>query len=80
MKGGKRYQAASTRAILLQFYQRFYLLSDEKEWISHTCSSFVCILIATFLGNVLLHIIQKEKIRPEIAAKIAHVQPRLQPY
>ena len=45
---------------------------DVKEWISHKCSG-VCNLITISLSNLLLHIIQKEKIAPKIAAKFARV-------
>ena len=50
----------------------FLLLMDVKEWISHKCSG-VCNLITISLSNLLLHIIQKEKIAPKIAAKFARV-------
>ena len=33
----------------------------------------LCILIVNFLGDVLLHILQKEKIGPKITAKIDRV-------
>ena len=45
---------------------------DVKEWISHKYSG-VCNLITISLSNLLLHIIQKEKIAPKIAAKFARV-------
>ena len=66
----------NTDDFLLRIYMRFHLLGDEKEWIrNYKCSSFVtlCILIATFLGDELLHILQKEK----IAAKFALVAAAL---
>ena len=37
----------------------------------------LCILIITFYGDVLLHILQKEKIGPEIEAKITRVASAL---
>ena len=37
----------------------------------------LCILIVNFLGNLLLHILQKEKIGPKITAKIDRVAAAL---
>ena len=37
----------------------------------------LCILIVNFLGDVLLHILQKEKIGPKITAKIDRVAAAL---
>ena len=65
-----------TGDLLLRFYMRFLLLSDKKEGISYKCSSFVysrCKL----LSDVLLHILQNEKIGPKIAAKINRVAAAL---
>jgi hypothetical protein len=50
----------------------FFLLEDVKEWMSYKCSR-LSNLITTSLSNLLLHILQKEKIATKIAAKIARV-------
>jgi hypothetical protein len=50
----------------------FLLLMDVKEWMSYKCSRLRN-FITTSLSNLLLHILQKEKIATKIAAKIAHV-------
>jgi hypothetical protein len=46
----------------------FLLLEDVKEWVSYKCSR-LWNLITTSLSNLLLHILQKEKIATKIAAK-----------
>ena len=43
-----------------------------KEWMSYKCSR-LWNFITTSLSNLLLHILQKEKIATNIAAKIAHL-------
>ena len=40
---------------------------------SGSVTNVLVILIATFLGDILLHILQKKKIGVEISAKIARV-------
>ena len=40
----------------------------------------LCILILNFLGNLLLHICQKEKIGPKIVAKVFRVAAALYSY
>jgi hypothetical protein len=45
---------------------------DVKEWMSYRCSRLRN-FTTTSLSNLLLHILQKEKIATKIAAKIARV-------
>ena len=63
--------------VFCDFRFDFLLLMDVKEWISHKCSG-VCNLITASLSKLLLHIIEKAKIAPKIAAKIACVNGPLE--
>jgi hypothetical protein len=55
-----------------RFLGDFLLLMDVKEWMSYKRSR-LWNFITTSLSNLLLHILQKEKIATKIAAKIACV-------
>ena len=58
------------------FRRDFLLLNDVKELISYKCSK-LWKLITTSISNLLLPIVQKEKIALKIAAKIAGVNEPL---
>ena len=60
------------------FRRDFLLLNDVKELISYKCSKLWNV-ITTSISNLLLPIVQKEKIALKIAAKIAGVNELSEP-